>query len=245
MRPGRTGSRSASYGWLTLRPVPASVSGSGLCSRGGPAGSHHRRMPKTTQIPQQQTPRVGLPPAGDWLVQSSRSSISLSGRASRLAPTVRIEIGGVHGGLHLAVNPNESRVGVSLDVRTVTTRNPVWDEMLRVADPLHAAHNPMAHFASTTVEWTGYCFQVRGELTMGGISTSLALTAMVSQNADTTVTLRAEGEIDPRAAGIALDIPGAKLFVPRVLKLSIDVIAARTVEPSPFLPASHRFALAS
>ena len=183
-----------------------------------------------------------LPPAGDWIVNTGPSRVSFTGRASRIAPTVRAEFGAVHGGLHLADDPDGSRVGVCVDVRTVTTGNPIWDELLRSADPFRAADHPLAHYASTAVRWTGSGFGVQGTLEIAGVRVALALEAAVRANRDGTVTLRAHGSIDPRAARIRLDLPGARLLMPRELRLSIAVIASRT---QPAAVPKQRFALAS
>lgn len=194
---------------------------------------------------QERDPRgshAALPPAGDWIVKTGPSRVSFSGRASRLAPTVRAEFGAVHGGLHLADDPNGSRVGVCVDVRTVTTGNPIWDELLRSADPFRASRHPLAHYASTAVWWTGSGFGVQGDLEIAGVRVPLALEAAVGENRDGTVTLRAHGTIDPRAARIRLDLPGARLLMPREMRLSIAVIATRTTSPA---IAKQRFALAS
>jgi polyisoprenoid-binding protein YceI len=200
-------------------------------------------MSKPMRIPEQ-LPRASLPPAGDWRVETSRSAVSISGRASRLAPAVRAEFGDVHGDLHLAADPNGSRVGVCVDVRAVTTGNALWDDLLRVADPLRAADHPLARYISTAVRWTGTDFSVEGVLELAGARVALVLKATVGENADGTVTLRARGSIDPRSAGIRLDLPGARLLMPRSMQLSIAVTAAPTRQ-SPASGQSRRFALAS
>ncbi len=187
-------------------------------------------------------PDVLLPPAGDWMVETGRSKVSFSGRASRIAPTVRAQFGAVRGGLHLAADPNNSRVGVCVDVRTVTTGNPVWDELLRTADPFRAGRHPLAHYASSAVRWTGSGFAVSGELEIAGCTTALTLEATVRENGDGTVVLSGQGTLDPRAARIQLDLPGARLLMPRELRLSIAVLASRV--QSATVP-KQRFALAS
>jgi polyisoprenoid-binding protein YceI len=185
---------------------------------------------------------AALPPAGEWIVNTGPSRVSFSGRASRIAPTVRAEFGAVRGGLHLADDPDGSRVGVCVDVRSVTTGNPVWDELLRAADPFRSAQHPLAHYASTAVCWTGSGFDVQGDLDIAGVSVALALEATMRENRDGTVTLSAQGTIDPRTARIQLDLPGARLLMPRQLRLSIAVIASRT---QPVTVPKQRFALAS
>jgi polyisoprenoid-binding protein YceI len=197
---------------------------------------------KTTRIPTQPS-RNGLPPAGDWVVETNRSAVSFSGRASRIAPTVTATFGRVHGGLHLASDPNGSQVGVCVDVRTITTGNPVWDDILRAADPFRAGVHPLAHYVSTRVRWTGAGFDVEGVLELAGATAPLVLKAAVTQNADSTVTLEGTGTIDPRAAGIQLNVPGARLLMPRALALRIAVVAARAPQPSH--TTRRRFALAS
>jgi polyisoprenoid-binding protein YceI len=194
------------------------------------------------RIQQQRTSSACLPPSGDWLVDTARSKVSFEGRASRIAPTVRARFGAVRGGLHLADDPNGSRVGVCVDVRTVTTGNPVWDELLRTADPFQVDDHPLAHYASSAVRWTGSGFAVAGELSIAGTTTPLTLEAMVTSNSDGTVTLRAQGVMDPRAARIQLDLPGARLLMPRELRLSIAAIASRVQAAA---APKQRFALAS
>lgn len=193
---------------------------------------------KTPRIPEQLS-GLGLPPAGDWTVEGSRSSVAFSGRASRLAPTVRASFSDVQGQLHLAADLSGSAVNVGVDVRSVTTGNPVWDEMLKVADPFRSQAFPLARYVSTTVQWTGAGFAVDGVLDIAGVSATLALTATVSESAGDTVTLRATGAFDPRGAGVRLDLPGARLLMPRALQLSIAAIATRSKV------SGRRFALAS
>jgi polyisoprenoid-binding protein YceI len=197
--------------------------------------------PTRSRIPQQQSGTASLPAAGDWLIDTDRSSVSFSGRASRLAPTVRAQFNAIQGGLHLAPELNKSQVGVCVDVRTITTGNPVWDEILRAADPFRSAAHPLAHFRSASVLWTGDRFQVDGQLELAGVATPLSLEATFDLQEDSTVALSAEGSIDPRAAQIRLDVPAARLLMPRSMNLSIAVIANRTRNPA----ASRRFALAS
>ncbi len=201
---------------------------------------------KTTRIPEQprRSAARSLPPAGDWSVDTSRSAVTFSGRASRLAPTVRAAFGDVRGGLHLATDPNGSRVGVCVDVRSISTGNGVWDEMLRAADPFRSAKHPLAHYASSAVRWTGDGFDVLGVLSLAGGDTELALHADVTSNADDTVTLKAEGAIDLRRAGISLNVPGARMFLPRSMQLAIHVTALRAKAPQR-RSGKGRFALAS
>lgn len=197
--------------------------------------------PTRSRIPRQQSGPASLPPAGHWLIDTGRSSVSFSGRASRLAPTVRAEFNAIQGGLHLAPDLSQSQVGVCVDVRTITTGNTVWDEILRAADPFQSALHPLAHFQSRSVSWTGSRFHVDGELDLAGAATPLALDATFDLQDDGTVALSAEGSIDPRAAQIRLDVPAARLLMPRSMNLSIAVIANRTRNPA----AGRRFALAS
>jgi polyisoprenoid-binding protein YceI len=193
---------------------------------------------KTTRIPEQLS-QLGLPPAGSWTVDGSRSSVAFSGRSSRLAPTVKASFSDVQGELHLAADLAGSSVNVGVDVRTITTGNPLWDEMLRVADPFRSHAFPLARYVSTEVRWTRAGFAVDGVLDIAGASAALALTATVSETAGDTVTLRATGAFDPKAAGVRLDMPGSRLWMPRTLQLSIAAIAARS------RVTGRRFALAS
>ena len=137
----------------------------------------------------------------------------------------------MRGWLQLAPDPDRSRVDVSLDLQTVTTGNPIWDDMLRAADSLRIRANPLAYFSSSAVHWTGNAFVVGGELHLAGVSTALELRASV-KSVRAGVTLRAQGTIEPRAAGIRLELPGARLLVPRSMKISIIVTAVKVTESS-------------
>jgi polyisoprenoid-binding protein YceI len=204
-------------------------------------------MPKLTpSMPR--VDRCSLPPAGAWHVHPRRSSIAFSGRANRLSPTVRASFGEVRGSLQLEDNPNHSRVDVFVDVRAVTTGNPLWDDLLRAADPLRARDHPVSRYASTAVRWTGAGFEVDGTLELAGALTPLQLRATVTEIGDTDtdtdsdsdtntdigagalthVALNATGVIDPRAAHIRLDLPGGRLLMPRQMTLTIAVVATRS-----------------
>jgi polyisoprenoid-binding protein YceI len=168
--------------------------------------------------------------------------VAFSGRASRLAPTVRARFGDVRGVLRLAEDPNRSRVAVRLDVRTLSTGNPVWDDLLRAADPFRAVDHPLAQYVSTSVRWTGSRFRVNGSLDLGGVQTRLELSATIQPDGSGAVQLHAEGTIDPRAADIHLNMPGAKLLLPRAMHL---MIAVKAIRGDGGADKSRRFALAS
>jgi polyisoprenoid-binding protein YceI len=145
--------------------------------------------------------------------------------------------------LHLAADPDRSRVAVSLDVRTLSTGNQVWDDLLRAADPFRAAEHPTAQYVSDRVHWTGEHFCVDGALTLSGVQIPLALSAQIQAEGRAAVSLHAQGSIDPRAADISLNVPGAKLLMPRTMHLMIAVKALRTASRRP--AGSRQFALAS
>jgi polyisoprenoid-binding protein YceI len=168
-----------------------------------------------------------LPAPGDWQIDSTASTVAFCGRASRIAPTVRARFRDVHGELHLADDPDRSHVEVDLDVRSLTTGNPVWDDMLRVADPFHVSAHPLARYSSTRVRWDGAAFTVEGFLHLGGARIALTLTATITASGD-DVRLEATGTIDPRAAGIRLNVPGAGLLMPRSMTLTIAIAALRS-----------------
>jgi polyisoprenoid-binding protein YceI len=182
-----------------------------------------------------------LPEPGDWQIDSQASTVAFCGRASRIAPTVRARFQDVHGELHLADDPERSSVEVDLDVRSLTTGNAVWDDMLRVADPFHVGSHPHARYVSSRVRWDGRSFTVEGQLHLGGARISLTLTATITTSGD-DVHLEATGTIDPKAAGIRLNVPGASLLVPRAMTLTIAINALRAAPGARPRPADYALA---
>lgn len=157
----------------------------------------------------------------DWRVRSEDAVVLFRGRASRFLPTVQARFTSVTGSV------GEDAVDVDVDVRSLTTGNRSWDELLTAADPFDAARHPVATYRSDGILWVGDDAIVSGELSLRGRTGSVQLRASCSLEDDGVARLTAMGRVDRRLFGLRLDVPGCGALLPTHLDLSIDVTAVR------------------
>lgn len=143
------------------------------------------------------------------------------GRASRFLPTVQACFTSVTGSV------GEDAVAVDVDVRSLTTGNRTWDELLTAADPFDVARHPVATYRSDGIVWVGDHAVVSGELCLRGRTGGVQLRASCSVQDDGVARLTAVGRVDRRLFGLRLDVPGCGALLPTHLDLSIDVTAVR------------------
>jgi polyisoprenoid-binding protein YceI len=166
------------------------------------------------------------PLSGIWLVDSSRAVVAFSGKASFLTPTVNARFRGVTGSVEVADTRRglTGAVDVSVDVTSITTGNPAWDELIASFDPFDAKHFPVAVYHSTGVQWADGRVTIDGYLRLRGVTRSVPLSASYDVARDgRRMLVRAAGTIDRKAFGISFDMPGCGKLVPRVMRLAIDV----------------------
>lgn len=169
------------------------------------------------------------PQPGTWQVLPEASQVGFSGRASRLAPTVRAAFSGVHGELLVADDPSRSRVAIEIDLATLSTGNPVYDDVLVRADPFRISRHPVAGFRSLEVCWSGDEVRVTGTLDLAGNASVLTLsgTYRVGDSADGgagSAELTATGTVATAILG-RFSMPGASLLVPRTMTLVVRLRA--------------------
>jgi polyisoprenoid-binding protein YceI len=172
------------------------------------------------------------PRTGAWLIDSTRAVVAFSGKASFLTPTINARFLGVAGSVNVAETPRglHGAVDVSVDVKSMTTGNSTWDDLLTSLDPFHAARFPVAVYRSTRVQWTDGQARIDGTLTLRGVTRSVPLSASYDVARDGRhMLVRAAGSVDRQAFGISFDLPGGGKLVPRVMRLAIDVDAALAV----------------
>jgi polyisoprenoid-binding protein YceI len=172
------------------------------------------------------------PRTGAWLIDSTRAVVAFSGKASFLTPTINARFLGVAGSVNVAETPRglHGAVDVSVDVKSMTTGNSTWDDLLTSLDPFHAARFPVAVYRSTRVQWTDGQARIDGTLTLRGVTRSVPLSASYDVARDgRRMLVRAAGSLDRQAFGISFDLPGGGKLVPRVMRLAIDVDAALAV----------------
>ena len=154
-----------------------------------------------------------------WRVRTDDACVLFRGRASRFLPTVQARFTHVSGTL------SESSVDVDVDVRSLTTGNRAYDDLLAAADPFDASRHPVATYRSEGVLWVGDRAVVSGALSLRGRTASVQLQASYVVVQDGTARLSATGRVDRRAFGLRLEVPGCGALVPSHLDLMIDVTA--------------------
>lgn len=161
------------------------------------------------------------PPVGSWVIDPHRAAVAFSGRASFLGPTITARFADVAGIVQVG---DEHSVRVEIDVASMTTGNPAYDDLIASFDPFESARFPMAVYRSTAVAWTRGGAHIDGALTLRGVTRSVSLTAAydVGRCPDRMI-VRAGGSVDREAFGIRFDVPGLGKLVPRVLRLDVDV----------------------
>ncbi len=156
-----------------------------------------------------------------WTVRADGASVLFRGRASRFMPSVHARFTSVTGTV------SEQAVDVVVDMRSLTTGNRAYDDLLDVADPFDAARHPVATYRSDVVRWRDERAVVLGTLSLRGRSAQVQLTASYVVVDDGIARLAATGRVDRRAFGLRLELPGCGALVPSHLDLTIDVTAVR------------------
>ena len=194
------------------------------------------RKPAATPTPAIPRPRrspENTPECGTWVIDPARAVVAFSGKASFLAPTISARFTGVDGKVEVAeLAPGavvSGAVQVTVDVTTMTTGNPVYDELIKAADPFDTRRFPIAVYRSTGVSWSDGQLTVEGSLTLRGVTKQVPLQAsyVVGRSGDRMI-VRAAGAVDRSAFGISFDVPGCGKLIPKVMKLEIDVDVTRT-----------------
>jgi polyisoprenoid-binding protein YceI len=164
---------------------------------------------------------TGIPAPGWWLLDPARTTVTCSGRASRLAPTVRARFGVVGGHVAVAEDPGDSQLEVVVDLRSLTTGRAAWDQVLHAADPLGAATSPLATYRSSAIEWRapGHA-AVAGSLGLGDRAQGVSLTVRYDYEGE-GVRLAATGDMAQPAA----PVPGLSYLMPRRFTLDIRAFA--------------------
>jgi polyisoprenoid-binding protein YceI len=174
----------------------------------------------------QSTPTRTAAPAGTWAIDPDRAVVALAGKASFIAQEVSTRFRAVQGSF--SVEPAGDVVGgaveIAVDLTTLTTGNPRWNELLRGLDPFDTEHHPVAVYRSTAVRWSGTQAVIDGHLTLRGITRALSLTASYDVGrTGTRMLLRAVGAVNRSAYGLDLDLPRQGKPFPKVMRLEIDV----------------------
>jgi len=175
------------------------------------------------QLLEMQTRPAGVPGPGRWVVDPARTRVTCSGRASRIAPTVRAWFRATTGAVDIAADDGKSSLEVIIDIASVTTGRAVWDLAIQTADPLSAAAYPTATYRSCSITWTepGHA-EIDGELELAGATQPVSLAVRYRYQNQDAVELAATGSIVSRDR---LNVPGLTYLVPRQFALDIETVA--------------------
>src|SRR5260370_1068021 len=110
-----------------------------------------------------------------WAIDPAHSSAGFQIRHMGVS-NVRGSLGGVKGTITLnETDITKSSVAATIDATTVSTGNEKRDAHLKSPDFFDVAKNPAITFKSTSLVKSGDKLQLIGELTLGGVTKSVAL----------------------------------------------------------------------
>lgn len=175
-----------------------------------------------------------IPAAGTWEIDRAHSTVAFSVRHLMVAK-VRGRFGEFAGTIHVAEDPAESWVDVSIDAASIDTRDEKRDAHLRSQDFFDVESFPTVTFRSTELRKTGTSsFDLAGDLSIRGITRPVVLATEFDGLAadpwgNTRAVFTAETEIDREAFGLtwnqALETGG--VLVGKQIKIQIELEAVR------------------
>jgi polyisoprenoid-binding protein YceI len=125
---------------------------------------------------------VTLPVAGDWTIDPGHSDVGFVGRHFMLTK-VRGRFTDVSGVVHIAEEPNDSRLDVVIGMASVFSGDDTRDTHLRSAELFDVEQFPEATFRSVEVDWRGSRGTVHGDLTIHGVTRRIPLDVVFSGHA--------------------------------------------------------------
>ncbi len=170
-----------------------------------------------------------------WNIDPTHSSVHFSIRHLMIT-NVRGEFSGVSGSVSFdRANPAATAITASVDAATVNTREPKRDEHLRSADFFEVERFPKVTFVSTAVAPKGDGFEVKGDLTLHGVTKAitLAVEGPTHEEKDpwgnTRMGASASVTLDRRDFGLTWNsaIESGGVLVGHDVKLTIDVSLVR------------------
>jgi polyisoprenoid-binding protein YceI len=128
----------------------------------------------TQLLPIRTVDGVELPAAGDWQLDPSHTTVEFVGR-HLMVSKVRGRFPEVEGVVHVADEPADSSVQVTIRTASVDSRDAKRDAHLRSADLFDVEQYPTITFRSTQVQGEGTEWQVTGDLTIKGVTRPVVL----------------------------------------------------------------------
>jgi polyisoprenoid-binding protein YceI len=128
----------------------------------------------TQLLPTRTVDGVTLPAAGDWQLDPSHTTVEFVGR-HLMVSKVRGRFPEVEGVIHVADDPADSSVEVTIQTASVDSRDANRDAHLRSEDLFHVEQYPTITFRSTKVEGEGSEWKVTGDLTIKDVTRPVVL----------------------------------------------------------------------
>lgn len=120
---------------------------------------------------------IKIPEPGEWQLDPVHTSVEFVAR-HLMVTKVRGRFTGVSGSIHIAEDPADSRVEVTIDPASVESGDEKRDEHLRSPDFFDVGRYPLITFRSTRLEGESPGrFLVHGDLTVHGVTRPVTLEA--------------------------------------------------------------------
>jgi polyisoprenoid-binding protein YceI len=180
------------------------------------------------------TGKTTLVPAGTWSVDPIHSTVGFSVKHLGIA-TVRGKFEDFEGTLEIGENDESARAYGTVQGVSINTGDAGRDEHLRSADFFGVEQNPELRFESTGTEQVDEdTFEIAGDLTMNGVTRSIALTAEV-QGEETDpwgnerVALEVTGQLNRGDWDMTFNqaLGSGNLLVGEKVKLQLDIAAVK------------------
>ena len=190
----------------------------------------------TTEAPLMATRTVDgkeVPVAGTWNLDATHTTITFEVRHMMISK-VRGSFGGSSGTIEVAEDPAKSTLEVTIDTASVESGTEDRDNDLRSPNFFDVENHPQMTFRSSGVETLGDGYRVDGELTIKGVTRSVALDfeftgGLVDPYGMQRVAFSASTEIDREdwdlTYNMALETGG--VMVGKQIKISIDTEAVK------------------
>ena len=169
--------------------------------------------------------------AGTWKIDPIHTHVGFVIK-HMMVSKVRGDFDSFSGEIIAADNPFESSVSVTIDAKSINTRNTMRDDHIRSADFFDAENHPTITFTSTGIRQSGDDFYVDGDLTIRGTTKSVSLkteTPEFAQNTPETYKagFSASTEIDRTDFGVNYNgpIPGGGLALGEKVQIVLEVEA--------------------
>lgn len=172
---------------------------------------------------------VTLPVAGTWEIDPGHADVAFVGRHLMLTK-VRGRFTDVRGAVHVAEDPAQSSVEVTIGMASVESGSRVRDDHIRSADLFDVDTYPEATFRSVSVDWSGTTGTVMGDLTIHGVTQRVPLHVTyegttTSPDGSRRSVFSARTTVDREDFGItwnmALETGG--LLVSKEVRIEVDV----------------------